>query len=268
MEPWLETFFMLWEVVFPILGIFCPAFLIAFWRCVVPSVARRLTWARFGKATVLAIADDDGWVELVVSRKSLGEGVLETSRGWRLLPRPYFKKIIALMKKKPKKGSLEASDPVKLEQAENIVLRRFSLRGLGKPFWYGYAGKAPLMSPKALSELQRSKEEPLKEQKLNFIQKVKKYIDEKLPREYAEEMTNILDQLRDVIKARTLTLVDPTLIKQVISKTYNQSQLDALATNREMRGMKRAGKQFMPFILGGAIIVAIVAMVIIVMVLK
>jgi len=268
MEPWLETFFMLWSVVFPVLGIICPPLVLLLWKFLVPAVARRLTWARFGKANILAIADDSGRVELVVSRQALGEGVLETSRGWRLLPRPYFKKIIELMKKNPKKGTLEAFDPSKLEEAENIVLKKFTLAGLGKPFWLGYSGKAPLMSPIALATLQQSKDDPIKEGKLNFIQNFKKYIDEKLPKQYAQGMTKILEQLTTVIKAQTLTLIDPTLIKQVIAKTYNQSQLDALATNREIRGMKRAGRQFMPFIFGTAVILGIIAIVVIVMVLK
>ena len=71
------------------------------------------------------------------------------------------------------------------------------------------------------------------------------------------ELASMLKSLKEGLAFKSLTVIDPTKIKEVIPKMFTPSQLDALATNREQRGMKRAGKQYTGLILGIGLILAI-----------
>jgi len=237
----------------PILAITLTIIVPIFWFFIVPKVARMLTWCRFKNVSIHAIADDSGFVEFVPTNVELAEGVVRTKRGWRFLPRPIWKPL----------NPTEKRDE-KLEEAEKVVLRKYVLKGLGKPFWFGYAGMVAATNPAALASIQQEQPNPIK-RKIIF-KNLETYISS-LPKQFLwnnqtihiqKELGKIVKQLHDYIKARPLTLIDPRAVKEILPETTPPSLMEAIETYSEMVGMEQKGKEYGKLILGGTLIIGLV----------
>jgi hypothetical protein len=115
-------------------------FWLAHWYWWVPAIARKFTWLKRHKRSVVAVADDAGRVHFDFPEEILPEGVLRMKdENWHFLPRPQTQN--------PDGSILTARQ----EAAVQVIQRRFILQEMGLPFWIGYAGRLPLMNPMALA---------------------------------------------------------------------------------------------------------------------
>jgi len=243
MDPMMQLFFILWMFVLPILAIILTILIPVFWFFIVPKIARTLTWKRFRSCSFHLIADDSGYAYLLATKEEIPEGIVDTKKGWRFLPRPSWLKSKG--NPKPKKDK---------QRVENIMLRKFVWRDMGKPIWFGYAGKVTSANPATLAGLQQ---EPYEAPNTDgYISNIINYV-KALAQPHRRELTKRLEDLKKGLTFKELTIVDPTIIKKLYPKMFTPSQLDAFGTNRETRGMKRAGRQYTPLILGAGFIIAL-----------
>ena len=235
-------FMLIWTIILPVLGILSPALFIAMWFGLLPKVARRLTWARFGKSNIISVSSQAGWTELIVTRKGLPEAIIETPEGFRPLPRPRFKD-----------HNIKQTDDEIF--AQNTILKKSILKGLGKPIWFAEAGLAPLVNPHTIAAIQQQGKNP--ENPHVYFEQIYAVIKD-LPKHFQKPLKKAVTDLKSSIKARKLTYFDPTKIKEIFPLMYTTSQLKALATECELRGMKKAGKQYTGIIFGGMIILGLI----------
>lgn len=254
MDPMIEIFWILWFLVLPIMGIALTILVPVVWFFIVPKVARMLTWTRFKSVSIHAIADDSGFVELVTTKVELPEGVVKTDRGWRFLPRPIWK---SLKRRKKKKGDVTEKD---LSVAERFALRKYVLKGLGKPFWFGYAGMVNAMNPPTLAVLQQGGS-PVGNPTVHFSN-IRSYIDS-LPKKLLwnnrelhpkKDLTKMLDDLHERVKTEPYTVLDPRAVKEVLPEMTPPSLMEAIETYSEMVGMEERGKNILPIILIAGIV--------------
>lgn len=265
-DPILQIFFILWMFVLPILGIITPILSLVIWFFIVPKVARMLTGAKFRNVSIHAIADDSGYVELVKTNVELPEGVVKTKKGWRFLPRPIWKSLKTRRKKK-------TGETLALEGAENIALRKYVLKGLGKPFWFGYAGTVAAMNPPTLAVLQQN-QNPSNPQ--GHFNKIENYI-ESLPKEFPwnnqtiyirKDLKQMLAEVKEYLKSKTLTILDPRALKEILPELTPPSLMDAIEMYSEMVGREERGTQYGKIIGVGLIFGVIIFGIIAIMVLK
>lgn len=266
MDPIIQIFFILWMLVLPILGIISPIIFAVFWLFIVPKLAKMLTWARFQNVSIHGIADDSGYFELVKTDVELAEGVVRTKKGWRFLPRPIWKPLSKRRKKK-------SYDP--LEDAEHIALRKYVLKGLGKPFWLGYAGLVPSTNPATLATLQQTPTNPNNPH--IYFNKIQAYI-ESLPPQFPwnnrtihirKDLTKMINELQLYLKSKPLTILDPRALKEILPELTPPSLMDAIETYSEMIGREERGTQYGRLIIGAGLIIGILVFgVIALMVLK
>lgn len=250
MDPMLQIFFLLWMFILPILGILTPILFLVFWFGIVPKIARKITWKRFSKCSWHMVADDSGYTHLLPTTEEIAEGIVNTKKGWRFLPRPTW------MSGNPK------TKDAKTKNIESIMLRPYVWADVGKPFWYDYAGKVTSANPATLAGLTQTPFEAPKVKE--YINSIIKYV-KALAQPHRRELTKRLEDLAKGLNFKELTVIDPTIIKTLYPKMFTPSQLIAFGRNRETRGMKRAGKQYTPLIIGaglilGMVIIAILAM--------
>jgi len=140
---------------------------------------------------------------------------------------------------------------------------------MGKPVWFGYAGKVASMNPATLAALQQIRDK--KRNATEHLHKLRNYVN-RLPRQLVvgnsswnlrNDLTTMLNELENYLHFKPLTIIDPTRIKEILPRMFTPSQLDALATNRELKGLKRAGRQYTPLILGSGLIIGLVIIAII-----
>lgn len=241
-------------VVLPIFAILFMVFAPIFWFLIVPAIARMLTWKRFQKVSFHVVGDDTGYVSLVPTKEELPEGVVKTVKGYHFLPRAKWK----------------TGNPGTPSHIENLLLRKFIWKEMGKPIWIGYAGKVALVNPATLAAAQQVQDKkPIGDPKTmiekltNYVKTLPKTLTVKSFREQKnfrlrDDLTTMLKQLKTEMKILPYTVVDPTKIKELVRKMYTPSQLDALATNREQYGMKKRGQEYGKLILGGALIIGLV----------
>jgi len=249
-----DILFFVWMLVLPVIGLLSIIFVPIFWFFIVPKIARTLTWKRFSKCSFHFIGDDTGFAYLVPTTEELPEGVVKTKYGYRFLPRPI---------------SHNPGNPDG-KIVEQLMLRRFVWRDIGKPIWFGYAGKVTAINPATLALVEAEKK---KKKTRNPVNKVLRDIEvyvKGLPKTLTipdknsvrtinlqKELKEKLELLKTTLNYKPLTILDPTKVKEIAPKMWTPSQIDALATNREWRGIKRAGKQYTPLILGAGTILAI-----------
>lgn len=255
MDP-MQIVYILWFWVFPPLGILLMVFFPLFWKLIVPALARRLTWARFGSSDIIAMSDDAGWSEIIVSRRGIPEGILETREGkekaYRFLPRPRWE---------------EEEKPATDRAAQDIILRKSILKGLGKPFWYGYTGKIGLVNPSTAAILDTIGGNP------SPVEKYLVRLDSLIltaPEDLKVGLTQVVNGLKMSLKAKSVDYVDPRkAIKENLPQMYTPSQIAALAANRERYGMVKKGREIGKLVLGGSIIIGLVIVaILLVMMLK
>jgi len=248
MDPMMEIFWMLWMFVLPIVGITLTVLAPVFWFIIVPKIARKLTWERFRNVSYHFIGDASGYAYLESTKIDLPEGVQKTGSGWRFLPRPRWKSP-----KKSKKTKKTNPTSEMLDLAEKHALKKYVWKDMSKPVWFDYAGKVASVNPATLATLQQTKDTL----KLDaHFSRISEFVKD-MPKHFQKPLTKMLDELQKYAKAKPLTLLDPTAIKEVIPQMYTPSQLDALATNRETYGRKRTGRQYTSLILGATIVVGI-----------
>ena len=238
----MDILFLLWFFILPIVGILTPIFALIFWFFIVPGVAKMLTFARFRNVSIHAVADASGFVELVPTKEHLPEGIVRTKHGWHFLPRPINPPG------NPGKKTNANQD------AERIALKTHILKTVGKPFLLNYAGKITSMNYSTLAALQQN------EARLDlkwYFEELETVLKD-LPKHFRKELEKKLAQLKEAAHAEKVTIINPEAIQDTINKMYPPSLIDALAINREMKGMKRRGREMLPLILGGAIIIGIV----------
>lgn len=226
---------MLWFWILPVIGIFSLILVPLFWFFVVPQLSRSLTWARFQNCILFFIGDNAGRLTLVKSRELIPEGIVHTKDGWEFLPSAN-----------PKGRKVDAD-------IEKMALKVYTLSGHGKPVLLGYAGKVTVVNPATLASMQQNKDLVDPGQ---IIAEFKEDVEE-LPGKYRRYFKKSITKLESYVKARKVTVLDLSQIKKVLQGLYPPTLIDALATNRELRGMKRAGSQYTTLLLGGAIIIAI-----------
>lgn len=242
----MEIFWILWFFILPIIGIVTPILALIIWFVLVPKVARMLTWNRFKNISIHAVADQAGYIELLPTKESLPEGIERTKKGWRFLPKPIWK----------------GNPGEETSELEQLALRKYILKDYGKPFWIGHAGKVTAMNPGTVAALQQD-EKPLNVEP--YIEDVENFAKD-IPQHFYRSLKPKLKKLRQVVSAKEYTLIDIDKIKELVTKMYPPSLIDALATNRELKGMRKRKGEYMPIILGGMIIVGIIAFTVIVLV--
>lgn len=254
MNP-MQIFFILWFWVLPILGITTPTLALIVWFFIIPKIAKMLTWARFKNVSIHAIADDSGYVELVPTKVELAEGVVKTKRGWRILPRPIWKKT--------NKGRGKQTPITDQEIAERLALKKYVLRDLGKPFWFGYAGLCAAVNPATLAILQQN---PISSSNPDIhFNEIRTYV-ETLPEQFMwnnqtihirKDLTEKLNKLHEGIKVTPLKYIDPRAIKEILPELTPPSLMDAIEAYGELVGLKEGGKKHTTLIIGGAILAII-----------
>lgn len=205
-------------------------------------------WARFKNASIFALADESGWAELVVSTKTLPEGIHQTKdHGWRFHLRPIYSKV--------------AKDPTK-EQIEHLASRKYMLKDLGKPFYYGYEGKVPIFNPAILMALQQSSS-PSGNPTMYFG-KIEEFIKKDCPASVVSPLMGLVEELKQNLEneAHKITILDPKIIKEVLPQMNTPSQIDALAANREQYGALKKGRDLSKLVIGGMLIIGLVAVIV------
>ena len=245
MDP-ISIIFILWFYILPVIGILAVILGPIIWFFIVPPVARRLTWGRFGSSNAVLLADDSGHAELIVTRHRLPEGVLLWKEGrkrfWALLPRT---------------GKGKTEDETRLKE---ILTSKFILKDWGKPIWIGYKGKPALVNPLtlALATSNPGGNAPLKtiEQNLDTLQK---YAEDELAKKDYERIKEIIEKIREEIvnATKTVKVLNPTLIRTLIPQNYQASQLKAIANVSEDIGREEAGRDYIRMGMGFSLIVAI-----------
>jgi len=140
-----DILYLVWMWLLPALAVMWSVLVPVVWFFIVPKISKRLMWARFKNANIIAMADDSGYVDLMVTTKNLPEGLHHVEkRGW-------FYQCRAMQTEKPK------DENTKL--IEQIVTRKYILKDLGKPIWFCYAGKATLFNPQSLALLEGDSQE-------------------------------------------------------------------------------------------------------------
>jgi len=249
-EQLVNIIYIVWMWVLPALGIMLGILVPIVWIFIIPKISKKLMWARFKNSNIFALADDSGWAELVVSTKTLPEGIHQTkNHGWRFMLRPRWSK--------------EPKDATK-EQIEQLASRKYMLKDLGKPFWFGYVGKVTLFNPPTLAALQQSN--PSSSNPTMYFGKVEEFIKQ-CPEHLATPLKGLVEELKQNLEneAKKITILDPKIIKEVLPQMNTPSQIDALAANREMYGMLKKGHEYGKLILGGAIIIGLIILAIVAM---
>jgi len=246
----MELIWMIWFLVLPVVALVLLGLIPVVWFFIIPKIARKLTWARFGDTNIAGIADSAGYFDLEVSRKSLGEGVLDVGKKiFRFLPRPLFKSA----KKQPS---------TKESQAERVILRKYILKGLGKPIWLGWAGKVPVANPEAVAALQG--EHTAIHNPSTNIEKIKQYVDEKIPAKFQKGLHKLLNEIGENIKPVIPVFnLDLDVLKEVLPKMNTTSQMKALANEYYLKGQASRDRDilkvgFVAMIILGMIVLAII----------
>lgn len=239
----MDLLFIIWFLVLPALALILIPFSLIFWFLIVPGISRKLTWDRFRKVSYQMVEDDTGKCYLLDSKEELPEGVVITKHGPRFLPRALFKK---------NKSEEE-------ETLEGIITRKVIWADMNKPIIFGYSGKIASTNLATLAAISN----PKLDNKEHPVEKLLSEITEKLEGcKIAGEKSTAIDKLLENVKTfitwKPFTVVDLTKIKTVILKMYTPSQINAYGKNRELKGMLKAGKQFIPLILGIGLIIGLV----------
>ena len=240
----MDILFLLWFFILPPLAIILLLVGVIGWFFLMPGASKLLFWARFQNVILHFIADASGLLEIVKTKEKVPEGVELTSRGWRFLPQPL------ISQENP--GTLTK----KQMDAQRITLKPHILKTVGKPVFLDFAGKVTSTTFTALAALQQKNNQIDLEWRIEELQK----FGDKLPKDEAKDFKKKIQELHSRVNAKSITPVDPTAIREIIPGLYSPTQMEALATNREEKGMKKGKRDLWPLIIFGVIIVSIVVL--------
>lgn len=177
-----------------------------------PQDSKDLRTAFRKKYPLLALGGDDGYLDFKPAPFSGPEGFLETKSVGKTqehysgaLPRPvqFSKDDIELT---DKSKNLEATIGV-ANFVSMLANRRLLLRGSRVPIWFGYRGKAILVSIYGIVAIQV----------IDAMSKLKEFQE-------------------------IMSIVDIVAIKELFSEQWNESQLNAQETDKERKGELKAKK--------------------------
>jgi hypothetical protein len=253
-----DILYIIWMWVLPALGMMFTVLVPIIWVFIIPKISKKLMWARFRNSSIIAMADDSGWAELVVTTKTLPEGIHQTKEhGWRFMLRPRWKKPL---------GDNPTEDQIKRrereEQVEQLASRKYVLKDLGKPFWYGYDGKVTLVNPPTLAALQQSSSH-IGNPTIYFA-KIEEFVKRECPEHIATPLKGLVEELKENLEreAHKITILDPKIIKEVLPLMNTPSQIGALAANRERYGELKRGHDYGKLALVAIVVLGMVAVVI------
>lgn len=236
----IELFFLVWMWLLPMVAIACLILVPTVWFFIFPKISKKLMWARFRNSSILALADDSGWVELVVTDKIIPEGIVETKKhGWFFLPRPRWSKEVK---------------HVSQVLVERMAATKYMLKDLGKPFWFAYSGKVLLVNPKTLASITKSGKG---DNPAGQFQSLLDYA-KTLPPHLSEPLVKLVEDLKAAVETKPLTILQPQKIKEIVASMHTPSQIEALATNREQYGMLKRGHEYGKLIIGAGLIIGLV----------
>ena len=226
----------LWFYILPFVGvvmlIVTPVFFFLLWFRYLTPIAKKINRYVRKKMAIAAITFDTGKTVLCGLIERRGEGVVITDYGrYKILPRmPVVKK--------EEKDSLT-------ELYSDLVLKRSILEGTNSPFFIGYSGKICLLNPDTLALAEMTEHQSLKEGEVVF------------EGEGAEENREGEE------KPRSLLLLDPRKIKELVTKSFSESQM--LAIIRDTEEIMRASMGLRRFTVPIAVIIVIVLLLMVAM---
>lgn len=246
------------------------------WEWYFPSIAKMFISTKRSANSYELKTDAVGYGEFIPSRKIFPEGLIKYKYGWAFLPEPirkfgFIQKIVGKPGKKSKdpekdrqaeeeweRKQKQKLDIEQFEQqfAENIALKKITLKGLGKPFWLQYSGLAANFNPYILVPGEAKQDNPH-----DYFDVFKIYLNglsTKLAPDIKQEILKKLGELE--AKCENLRVViDPRRFKEIHPKMFTESQIDAHGRIHEEIGrLKVSG---MP--LGKVLIILLVGVVII-----
>lgn len=249
----MEIFWLIWMLVLPVLGITMTCLFLLYVFVLMPPLARKITYKRFSNCIMLPIATDAGYVEFKFTKKGeLPEGVVFTEKGLQFLPRPMW------MTKKQR----NTPKPQNIMDVETMALKKYIVKDFGKPILFGYAGKLGVFNPATLAALQQNKQTVNPEAQFHRIEE---FIKE-MPKHFRNPLAKMVKDLRLHTKAKPITYFDPAIIKQVLPRMIPPSLVGVYGKNRLALGMELKGKEYGKLILGGALILGLVIIAILVVV--
>jgi len=228
-NAFMNTLYIIWMLVLPLLAICMMIVIPILWFAIMPGIAKRLIFARFRPGALQGIADDTGMFDIQQSKFELPEGIAHNKLGWYLYPRPTYK------------PTTEVSEQTEegIQAAEHLMLKKCILRDIGKPIWFGYRGKMGLVNPLTLAALE-NKPKTLHNPSQQFANL--EMFAATLSKDIQKPLSRLIGDLKERIHEETITWFDPRLIREVLPQNYTESQIDAVAINRENYGRKSQGK--------------------------
>lgn len=179
-----------------------------------PKDSKEIRTASRKKRPLEFIAGDDGYLDIVFAKSGIAEGVLETSKIGTIddshigaLPRPieFTEEQITVAKDKDLKATVAMANYVSRQAS-----RRLMLRGSKLPVWVGYRGKAILVSIYGLIALQFLD---------GLVENAK---------EFGEQFV------------AAVAKIDIIAIKDLFGEQWEESQIHALAYEKERKGEAKA----------------------------
>ncbi len=231
--------------------IFVPMLFYVLWRKLLPEAARIMFWAKRRNKSLLLIVHDSGRGEFTLISERRGSGVVMTDGGkYKMLPRYVSKHLTPtnpgsdLSNPSNEDGTVKAVKTVQYEKVyTDYINKRCILKGLNLPFYVGYSGKLNLLNPEALALYEMGEMKVPTTEGMLFNPK-------NVPGK------NIADALQP------LQLVDARVIKELFSKSFDETQIAAIVADAELLGlMGRGFGRFLPWLMIlGIIALAIVGL--------
>lgn len=211
------------------------------WEFYFPKPAKTLIAHKRASSFELK-CDDVGFADLLPSHRYLPEGLIKYKFGWVLLPRPIRKFFTEMkLKRKPGRKAKNPDDEAKRQKeyqalqkqeldnedrerelAEQIALKKFTLKGMGKPLWLQYEGLAANFNPQVLVPLEAKQDNP----HLYFRQFEEIINDMDLTEASKTKILEKLGELKSHVE-KIRVVIDPRRFKEIHPKCYTQSQIDA-----------------------------------------
>lgn len=252
----------------------------ALWEWYFPQVAKFFIANKRGPKSIELLFNDAGWAEFFASKKWLPEGLLKYKFGWRFLQRP-LKKLFGSMPPPGKPPGRKPKDPDKARQrqkeweeqkkrefelqhceqtlAEEIALKKVTLKGFGKTLWLTYSGLAANFNPFILVPSEAKQDNPHL-----YFNEFTSFIEGLSETLTPETKQKIISQLADLEKKceNIRVVLDPRKFKEIQVGCPTQSQVDAHGWLHERIGWLKAkglpgGKLFLVLIIALAVVAGI-----------
>jgi hypothetical protein len=267
------------------------------WWWWTPPIARKFTWLKRHKRSIIEEYDDAGWQQYRFPEELIPEGAYRLKDDcYYALPKPMVNDPMNPMTQREQMASI-------------IVQRRFIQKDLGVPIWIAYKGRLPLVSPIALAaasvpmQLFKQQLETTVEMHMNELIKylgqegpqqidlvtsalaslkveldravtnapsTEKIVPQKvdcaniaayiktLPTEYQPPLVKFLGSLNPTgNSSEQITFIDASDVRRAVPRSYSPTIATAIAKNREHYGELKANKSIWDKALPVAIILGL-----------